>query len=126
MPSGPGVRLDSGVYEGWTVPMEYDPLLAKLCVWAQDRPRAITRMERALRETEILGIANNVAFFRQLLGDARFRSGELHTGFLDGFVYRPETVLSESELDAAIAVLAAGEPMAAPAGPAVRSNWSRR
>jgi len=126
LPSGPGIRLDCGVYEGWTVPMEYDPLLAKLCVWAQDRPRAIARMERALRETEILGIANNVAFFRQLLGDARFRSGELNTGFLDQFFYRPETELSESELDAAMAVLAAVEPLAEPVMPATRSKWSRR
>ena len=126
LPSGPGIRLDCGVYEGWTVPMEYDPLLAKLCVWAQDRPRAIARMERALRETEILGIANNVAFFRQLLGDARFRSGELHTGFLDGFVYRPETVLSESELEVAMAILAAAEPPAVPVMRNTRSNWRHR
>lgn len=126
MPSGPGIRLDNGVYEGWTVPMEYDPLLAKLCVWAQDRLRAIARMERALRETEILGIANNVAFFRQLLGDSRFREGALHTGFLKEFVYRPDTVLNESELAAAIAILAASEPAAEPVLASGRSNWSRR
>ena len=126
LPSGPGIRLDNGVYEGWTVPMEYDPLLAKLCVWAQDRPRAIARMQRALRETEILGIANNVAFFRQLLIDERFRSGDIHTGFLNDFVYRPDTTLSEAELDAVIAVLAASEPAAELAIPAARSNWSRR
>jgi len=127
MASGPGVRLDNGVYEGWTVPLDYDPLLAKLCVWAQDRPRAIARMERALRETEILGIANNVAFFRQVLEDARFRDGDLHTGFLKDFTYRPETALSETELAAAIAVLAASEaPVAELAVPAGRSNWSRR
>jgi len=126
MPAGPGIRLDNGVYEGWTVPMEYDPLLAKLCVWAQDRPMAIARMERALRETEILGIANNVGFFRQLLRDERFRSGALHTGFLNEFVYRPETELSETELEAAIAVLAAAEPGVASSMPVARSNWSRR
>ena len=83
-------------------------------------------MQRALRETEILGIANNVAFFRQLLVDQRFQSGALHTGFLNEFVYRPETTLSEAELDAAIAVLAASEPASELAVPAVRSNWSRR
>jgi acetyl-CoA carboxylase biotin carboxylase subunit len=126
VPSGPGIRLDSGVYEGWTVPIDYDPLLAKLCVWAQDRPRAIARMQRALWETEILGIANNVSFFRQLLDDPRFRSGLLHTGFLRDFEYRPAAELSESELDAAIAVLAAAEPPTAPAAQPTRSNWSRR
>ena len=106
--------------------MEYDPLLAKLCVWAQDRPRAIARMERALRETEILGIENNVGFFRQLLADERFRAGALHTGFLKDFAYRPETELDESESAAAIAVLAgAVKPAAAAVAPA-RSNWGRR
>ncbi|MBI2685188.1 MAG: acetyl-CoA carboxylase biotin carboxylase subunit [Acidobacteria bacterium] len=126
MPSGPGIRLDNGVYEGWTVPIDYDPLLAKLCVWAEDRPKAIARMQRALRETEILGIANNVAFFRQVLADARFVSGDLHTGFLKDFDYRPDTALSEAELEAAIAVLAAAEPKQARAPLVVRSNWSRQ
>jgi acetyl-CoA carboxylase biotin carboxylase subunit len=126
LPAGPGIRLDSGVYEGWTVPMEYDPLLAKLCVWAEDRPRAIARMQRALEETEILGIANNVAFFRQLLAEARFREGRLHTGYLQSFSYTAAAELNDAELEAAVAVLAGGET-ARPAGPsAVRSNWSRR
>ncbi|MFN0102905.1 MAG: acetyl/propionyl/methylcrotonyl-CoA carboxylase subunit alpha [Bryobacteraceae bacterium] len=126
LPSGPGIRLDNGVYEGWTVPMDYDPLLAKLCVWAQDRPKAIARMRRALHETEILGIANNVAFFRQLLADARFRSGDLHTGFLNDFEFKPDAALSDSELEAAIAVLAAAEPPTAAAAQSKRSQWSRR
>jgi acetyl-CoA carboxylase biotin carboxylase subunit len=127
MPSGPGIRLDNGVYEGWTVPMDYDPLLAKLCVWAEDRPRAIARMARALGETEILGIANNVGFFRQLLRDPDFQSGNLHTGFLKTFVYEPDTTLSDAELDAAIAILAAAEaPPAAALPTAIRSQWSRR
>ncbi len=127
MPSGPGIRLDSGVYEGWTVPMDYDPLLAKLCVWAEDRPRAIARMARALGETEILGIANNVAFFRQLLQDPDFQSGQIHTGFLKSFEYAPDTTLTESELEAAIAILASAEAPAAAAAPtALRSNWGRR
>ena len=124
MASGPGIRLDSGVYEGWTVPMDYDPLLAKLCAWAQDRPRAIARMQRALQETEILGIANNVEFFRQLLAEQRFRQGLLHTGYLRTFQYAPPE-LSHAEMEAAVAVLAAEKP--APAPPVVRkSNWSRR
>lgn len=126
MPSGPGIRLDNGVYEGWTVPMDYDPLLAKLCVWALDRPRAIARMQRALNETEILGIENNVAFFRQLLADPRFQAAELHTGFLKDFSYQPNTELTAGELEAAIAVLAADEKPSAPAPGTGRSNWSRR
>ena len=127
MPSGPGIRLDNGVYEGWTVPMDYDPLLAKLCVWAQDRPKAIARMERALGETEILGIANNVAFFKQLLADADFQAGRLHTGFLKNFEYTPDARLSDDELAAAVAILAATETRTTPTAVAVpRSNWGRR
>src|SRR5437899_10793844 len=66
-PSGPGVRLDSGVYPGWTVPLDYDPLLAKLAVWAESREEARVRMIRALDEYHVAGIKTNLAFFRQLL-----------------------------------------------------------
>jgi acetyl-CoA carboxylase biotin carboxylase subunit len=125
MPSGPGIRLDNGVYEGWTVPIDYDPLLAKLCVWAADRPQAIQRMQRALWETEILGIANNVAFFRALLDDEQFRSGNLHTGFLREFRFAGDTNLTEAERAAAQAVAAALEPSRAPAEPP-RSQWGQR
>jgi acetyl-CoA carboxylase biotin carboxylase subunit len=124
MPSGPGVRLDSGVYEGWTVPLDYDPLLAKLCVWAGTRERAIDRMRRALGETEILGIANNVAFFQQLLASPAFVDAELHTGFLNAFNYEAEVVLNEAEMRAAMAVV---KPVAAaPAAAASESRWARR
>ena len=82
-PSGPGVRVDAGVFPGWTVPMEYDPLLAKLSVWASDRPMAIERMRRAIEEYRVLGISTNLQLFGQILRDSRFRSGNLDTGFLE-------------------------------------------
>jgi acetyl-CoA carboxylase biotin carboxylase subunit len=126
MASGPGIRLDNGVYEGWTVPMDYDPLLAKLCVWAHSRPAAIARMQRALAETEILGIANNVAFFRQLLADERFRSGQLHTAFLRDFQFTPDASLHPDELLAAAAVLGLAAPSAPAAPPASPSLWRRQ
>ena len=81
--SGPGVRLDSGVYEGWTVPLDYDPMLAKLVAYAPTRAAAIKRMLRALDETFVGGIATNVGLFHRLLRDARFRSADIHTGYLD-------------------------------------------
>jgi acetyl-CoA carboxylase biotin carboxylase subunit len=59
-PMGPGVRVDGGIYEGWTVPMEYDPLLAKLAVWADSREAATARMIRALREYDVGGIRTNI------------------------------------------------------------------
>ncbi len=87
-PFGPGVRLDSGVYAGWTVPMEYDPLLAKLVVWAPSRQDAIARMLRALEEYYVGGIKTNLAFFRQILDDGEFRAGRLHIGFIEEFSRR--------------------------------------
>jgi acetyl-CoA carboxylase biotin carboxylase subunit len=87
-PSGPGVRLDSGVYPGWTVPIDYDPLLAKLAVWADTRDHAIDRMLRALDELSVSGIKTNIAFFRRILRDPDFRAGKLHTGFIAEFFAR--------------------------------------
>jgi len=81
--AGPGVREDSGVYEGWQVPLEYDPLLAKLIVWASTRKQAIARMQRALDEYFIGGIKTNLPLFRKILLDPGFRKGEIHTGYLD-------------------------------------------
>src|SRR4029077_393718 len=82
-PSGPGLRLDSGVYSGWTVPLEYDPLLAKLAAWAPTRDGAIRKLDRALSEYVLTGVRNNIAFFHQILRDPRFVAGDLSTGFLD-------------------------------------------
>ncbi len=83
IPSGPGIRSDSGVYEGWQVPLEYDPLLAKLVVWGTDRRQAVARMRRALSEYEVAGPQTNLQFFRQLLAHPEFIEGQLDTGFID-------------------------------------------
>ncbi len=82
-PSGPGVRVDSSIFSGVDIPYFYDPMLAKLIVWAADRPSAIERMKRALSEYVIVGIQTNIPFHLQLLDDPRFIAGEVHTGFLD-------------------------------------------
>lgn len=83
VPAGPGIRRDSGVYEGWTVPLEYDPLLSKLAAWGADRSEAIARLRRALGEYEILGIRTNIPFFRRTLEHPDFVEGRLDTGFID-------------------------------------------
>ena len=107
VPSGPGVRDDSGVYEGWTVPLDYDPLLSKLAVWASDRPAAVARMRRALDEYEVEGIKTNIAFFRGLLRHPDFAAGRLDTGFIDRVLvsgWMPEDGQSgEAELVAMLA-----------------------
>ncbi len=82
-PDGPGVRVDSGVYEGSEISIHYDPMLAKLIVWAADREQALNRLERALAELRVEGIRTTVPLFRALLADADFRSGNLDIGMLD-------------------------------------------
>jgi acetyl-CoA carboxylase, biotin carboxylase subunit len=105
-PLGPGVRIDGCIYGGWVVPMEYDPLLAKLAVWAGTREAAIGRMLRALREYDVSGIRTNLGFFRQILEDAEFRAGRLHTGFIDEFFQRHPPPEPSGDL-AVVAALAA-------------------
>ena len=83
VPSGPSVRDDSGVYEGWSVPLEYDPLLSKLAVWGNDRVEAIARMRRALGEYEVSGIQTNIRFFRHVLDHPDFIAGRIDTSFID-------------------------------------------
>ena len=127
-PAGPGVRLDSGVYEGWTVPLDYDPLLAKLAVWAPSRDAAIERMKRALAEYTIAGIRTNRAFFGEIMDDAEFRAGRLSTAFLDEFFVRRKAVepALEAEAVAALAAVVAqrkanSAPSTAPTSPT--SQW---
>lgn len=96
-PSGPGIRLDSGIYPGWEVPLDYDPLLAKLAVWAESRELAIARMKRALGEYAISGIVTNIGFFKQVLDDEYFRAGELHTGFIEEFFARRGGTMAPDE-----------------------------
>jgi acetyl-CoA carboxylase biotin carboxylase subunit len=125
-PLGPGVRLDGCVYDGWTVPMEYDPLLAKLAVWADTREDATARMIRALREYDVGGIRTNIGFFRQILEDPEFRRGNLHTGFIEEFFARTEAPRPPRDLTAVAALAAALHTMSRGGGagtkPAARSN----
>ena len=82
-PTGPGVRIESGIYEGFEVSLYYDPLIAKLCVWGPDRAAAIMRMKRALSEYRILGIATAIPFHQKLFQSTRFIGGHFDTNFLD-------------------------------------------
>ncbi len=82
-PSGPGVRLDDGVYEGFEVPVEYDPILGKLIVHAPDREAARLRMIRALESYAVLGIETTIPFLRDVLASAPFAAGETRTDFVD-------------------------------------------
>jgi acetyl-CoA carboxylase, biotin carboxylase subunit len=87
--TGPGIRLDEGVYRGWIVPMEYDPLLSKLIAWGNSREETIARLRRALDEYTITGIHTNVSLFRRILSEPEFLNGEIHTRWLDQLLARP-------------------------------------
>jgi acetyl-CoA carboxylase, biotin carboxylase subunit len=87
-PQGPGVRMDSGVYEGWEVPIHYDPLIAKLIAFGSNRSQAVARMRRAIQEYRIEGIKTNLNFFAELLRDPEFVAGKLSTGFIEEFQKR--------------------------------------
>ena len=126
-PSGPGVRLDSGIYQGWTVPIEYDPMLSKLIVWADTREHAIERMLRALSEYHVGGIKTNIPLFQTILNDPAFRSGDLHTGYLDqllraGISFQPEAPPHYEAIAKAVAVRPKPKATPGAAMPAT-SNW---
>ena len=109
-PAGPGIRVDSGVIEGSEVPVMYDPLLAKLIVSAESRERAIDRAIAALRSFPVLGIRTNIPFLIRVLDHPAFRSGQVHTGFIDQHLdelTRPAPVSREA-LAAAVTATSTG------------------
>ena len=82
-PGGPGIRDDSGAFEGWTVPTAYDPLVSKVIAWAPDRAGAIRRMVRALTEYDLRGIRTTIGFCRELVGSPAFAGAEFDTTYVD-------------------------------------------
>jgi acetyl-CoA carboxylase biotin carboxylase subunit len=95
-PAGPGIRVDSGLYEGAEVSLFYDPLISKLLTWGETRDEAIRRMRRALSEYRILGVANNISFHLAVMDNQRFQKGEIHTHFIDEEFEKAE--VAETEL----------------------------
>jgi acetyl-CoA carboxylase biotin carboxylase subunit len=109
LPSGPGVRVDSGVYEGWEVPIYYDSMIAKLVGYGKDRAEAIARLSRALDEYVVAGIKTTIPFFKQILKDQSFLAGDIDTGFIDRWMTsdsrsQSKVVLSQQALDIAAVV----------------------
>jgi acetyl-CoA carboxylase biotin carboxylase subunit len=81
-PGGPGVRVDTHLYPGYTMPPFYDSLLAKLAVWGRDRHEAVDRMRRALRECRLVGVKTNIPFHLETLDDPIFQAGQATTDFV--------------------------------------------
>ena len=111
LPGGPGVRDDGGAYAGCEISSYYDPLISKLSVWAPDRPRAVARMSRALREYVVTGIRTNLAFHQRLMAHPAFIAGDYDTGFIDRYrdelVGYPEIAPDDAEAWAVATALAA-------------------
>ena len=106
-PAGPGIRDDGGVYQGWTVPIDYDPLISKLVAWGATRDEAIGRMKRALREYHIEGIKTNISFFLEVLDHPDFRKGVFDTSFIDRWLQTRTLQSPLSDVDQDFAILAA-------------------
>jgi acetyl-CoA carboxylase biotin carboxylase subunit len=108
LPEGPGVRNDCGVYEGDEVTIHYDPMLAKLIVWAATREQAIDRMGRALAELQVDGIRTTAPLYRVLMEDPDFRAGRLDNGMLDRKMAAGALVPASDPLALDLAAIAAG------------------
>ncbi len=133
-PGGPGIRDDSGATAGLDVPIFYDPMISKLIAWAEDRPLALARMRRALREYVVSGIRTTVPFFLWLFDQPDFIEGRFHTAYLDEVLNsrsgRPFVEASSAVEDmAAIAaalhrtLVGDGQPAAASPRRALESLW---
>jgi propionyl-CoA carboxylase alpha chain len=83
IPSGPGVRVDGGFDRGSEISIYYDPLIAKLVCWAEDRNSAIVRMIRALGEYKIFGVISNISFLKEIIDHTKFINGEFNINFLE-------------------------------------------
>ena len=123
-PSGPGLRLDSGVEQGQEVSIYYDPMLAKLVAWGPDRDISRRRMDVALSQFLVLGVITNIPLLRAVLGHAQFQRGEYDTGFLE---WNPAVTMpalsDESRMTArALAAWAAQQPI----GPATSAAAADR
>jgi acetyl-CoA carboxylase biotin carboxylase subunit len=130
VPSGPGVRDDSGVAAGSVISVYYDPMISKLCTWGADRAATIERMRRALDEYQVGGIKTNLAFHRLVMRHPAFLSGDYDTGFIERHKAEltppPPTDAEKEQAAIAAALLAASaEPAPEDRATAEISAWRR-
>jgi len=110
LPTGPGVRVDTGVYLGFEITPFYDPMIAKLIVWGETRAQAILRMRRALEEYRIVGVRTNIPFHQTLMDSHRFMGGQFDTRFVEerfSMETASETADAKTEIAAILATLVA-------------------
>jgi acetyl/propionyl-CoA carboxylase alpha subunit len=115
-PSGPGVRHDCGIYSGCDVPIFYDPILAKLIVWAEDRPLCLQRMLSALDDYVILGIQTTIGFLKDVISHPQFQAGETTTSFIDKYFAQWEGKEKTEEARLIAALVSAFDSQSKPFG----------
>jgi acetyl/propionyl-CoA carboxylase alpha subunit len=106
IPTGPGVRVDTGVYPGFEITPFYDPMIAKLIVWGETRAQAILRMRRALEEYRIVGVRTNIPFHQTLMDSHRFMGGQFDTRFVEER-FSMDDAIEPSEANSEIAAILA-------------------
>ncbi len=108
LPTGPGIRIDTGVYPGFEITPYYDPMISKLIVWGETRAQAILRMRRALEEYRIVGVRTNIPFHQTLMDSHRFMGGQYDTRFVEErFAISDAADPQMAEIAAALATLSA-------------------
>ncbi len=135
LPGGPGIRIDTALYAGYTIPVHYDSLVAKLAAWGSDRAEAIARMRNALEELVIGGVRTTAPLHKAILSDPDFVAGRLHTGFIDekldqllkaAYSQEGELELVAAAASAALVFLSGRRRVALPRrepGPVGRGGW---
>jgi len=111
LPTGPGVRVDTGVYPGFTITPYYDPMISKLIVWGETRAQAILRMRRALEEYRIVGVRTNIPFHQTMMDSHRFMGGQYDTRFVEErfSMHEDDASTPLAEIAAVMATLTAHE-----------------
>lgn len=107
LPCGAGVRVESSIFNGMEVLPYYDPLIAKLIVWSEDRHAAIKRMRTALKEFRFHGTKNTISFFERVLEDKKFINGDISTKYVEKFMERTNLFVREKKLSKKIAAITA-------------------
>jgi len=124
-PSGPGIRIDSGVYQGFTIPSFYDSMIAKLIVWAEDRPRAIERTKRALWEFQIGGVRHNIPFHQVVMDNLQWQKGTYDTSFIPRYKILDQVVAHVKETKAQSSAPKTAAAMAAVQAVLMAANRSK-
>jgi acetyl/propionyl-CoA carboxylase alpha subunit len=106
-PQGPGVRVDDGYEQGMDIPIFYDPMIAKLVAWGQDRAEAIDRLCRAIDEFKIQGIKTTLAFGKWAVRQPAFVNGQFDTGFIPKY-FQPAYLAAEEPEEADVAAVLGG------------------